>query len=439
MAARLIDLEINKIIGTSNKRTNTLEYVVILHTPVKNFTIDLLNSIDLLRDYNGNVTDHGVIEFYMGGGDFVKEIQPYRSNLEITIIENNKTEDIIKTNRYSFIITNNEDNMYGSLYTKTTQKDLNAALQVHIEGQYLLREIEAARTVYCDNVFRDATVKDVIISQFGSKLTKLKIEGSAISVNCDVREPNNDYTYRHIAIPNGTKLLSLPRYLQDTNYGVYNAGLGSYIQAVDGTPTVFVYPLYDKELFDSSEKKLIIYYSNNSNFNYVENTYRQDGDILKILAGTDIQTVTTGENDIKDTGDGFIGGNPGMLTKRNVLVTDSDAQYTVDNQIAGTKIKDREDGVVNTTYVGNDPNHYKHRTNIVRKTMCYYQIPWRFPNIDLIFPGMPVCFKYEDVDNGIIDLKGIVQSTFARYNKAANTTVGIINIMVEKPSFSKNL
>lgn len=433
----LLDIEINSILQNNNSLTNNIEYSVTLHTVDRDMPITINNSIDILSNYNSNICDYVVATFHLPAGDFIKDVYPFRDNLELTIVETSTVDNSSLKTRYKLILLNNTGNIHGSMYTKLTKDELNKKEMFKIEGQCLLREIEAARTKYSDGVFKATTVDKVITSEFVNGFKQLKVEGTAISLKCDVSKPNNDTPYNHVIIPTGVKLLDVADYLQNQSYGVYNGSIGVYFEKRNNDNIMYVYPLYDKERYDSVTRKLNIYYANTSKLDYVENTYKVEGDIVKIL-GSNIKNVDTGENDLMDTGDGIVYSSPDLLTRRNVIVTDNDVTAAKNSQISATSVKKRRDGTSNQTYLGNESNLYRHRSIINKKTMAIYQVEWKYPKPSLLYPGMPVCFIYEDEVNGIVKLKGVLQSVYTRYNFLTKTKAAIINIMVTKPSVYLN-
>ncbi|MGE3592512.1 MAG: hypothetical protein AB7G52_08480 [Arcobacter sp.] len=433
----LIDLEIRDIIKSSNNKTNNLEYDIYLHTPDKDIFITLINTIEILRDYNGNISDYIVTNFIMYSGDFIKDVIPYKDNLELTIVMKIVGEET-KYNRYKFVITNNTADIYGSKYTKLSKDELNKSEQFVVEGQCVIREVEALRTFYVDGIYKNTDVKSLIVSELINTAKESRVEGTTIPIQVDMREPNNDMQYNHINVPTGTKYFDLPTFLQNTTYGVYNGSIGTYFQRYKDNNIVFVYPLYDIELFSTSTKKLILYHANTHKLDHVENTYMVDGDIVKILCGNNITNVDNGENELINSGDGLVNTNTKLIMSRNAIVTDDKLTLDKDTHLTGKKMKDKRDGVTKSNYVGNEVNMYKHRSLVNRNTMAVYQIPWNFCDIELLYPGMPVCFMYEDEKNGIVKLNGVLQSVYSRYNNTTKTTSGIINVMVMKPNVYLN-
>jgi hypothetical protein len=214
---------------------------------------------------------------------------------------------------------------------------------------------------------------------------------------------------------------------------VYNGDIGSYLKEYENKLTFFIFPLYNNELFEDSNKKLMIYGANNIRLNFIENTYLVDGDIIKILSNANVNIIDNGENEYINTGDGYTSSDPSLIMSRNSMVTDNEIYYTKDTQLSGAKKKDRRDGVSKATYLNNESNLYKFRSKIIKNSMAIYQITWNYCDMDLLYPGMPSAYIYEDEVNGIMELKGVVISTYYRYNEATKTTSGLINLAVEKP------
>jgi len=445
----LIDLDISKIFENNNPRTNNVNYDVIVHTPDEDIEIQFVKTVEIMRDYNGNLTDYVVVNIACGAGDFIKGIYPYRDNCEISVLRTSTLDYLDRAYRYKMILLNNNGAVKASKYLTKTRDQLNAEEQFHLEIQCLPLELEILRSTFVDGIYKNSSVKDVIVSEFyqgtqhitGTKSSteesKVRIGSDPRDIEVDITEPHNDYTYNHIGVPSGTKLTDLPFYLQDTNYGVYNGSIGAYLQEYQDTLYFFIYPLYNTSLFDTRVKKLIIYYTSNTRLAMVENTYTVEGDVVKILANSDVKIIDSGENDFMNSGSGLIASNPKLLMERNVNVTDTTINFSSDAHITGTKIKNRRDQVDRMQYVQNESNMYKQRSAIIKNTMALYQITWHFSDIELLYPGMPVMYTYDDEIDGVIELHGLVQSVYARYNEATKTTSAILNIAVEKPNINK--
>jgi len=426
-------IEINKIAETTNHKTDTIEYTMTLHTPVLDIKLPICSSIDTMRNYTTNVSDEMIAVFFMWAGDFLKDVLPYRDILELTIRTYDRITLKYESTRYRLILLNNENNQYGSYNSKESKETLNKFGQFTISGQCLLREVEALRTKHVSGVFRSTTVKDVITSEYAEGMKDLAIEGKKIALGIDVVEPNNDAEYNHITVPTGVMLLDLPSFLQNTIYGIYNGGIGTYVQKYNNKTTAFIFPAFDPERFEKTTKRLMIFRSDSVKYGYIENTFKVEGDLVKLIAGKEIEHLDDGGTALIDTGDSIAAGNPSLLTKRNVDVSGSKGVVSSENQLSGSAISNRRDGANNTVYLGNESNLYKHRSQMVMKKGSVIKITWYYADPEIIYPGMPTCIKYADSRLGIVKLYGTVQGIFYSYNFAKKTLSAILFIMVTKP------
>jgi len=438
-----IGKDILKITSNTNSGINHVKHKVILHTEKYNINISLVESIEILSDFNSNTSDYIVASFLMGMGDFIKDVYPYRDNLNLTITR--IIGKVKSTYTYRFIILNNNGNISGTRYSQSSREELNKLEQVRVVGQCVDRVSETLRLQFVSGIYTNTNVEDVLKSMMLSNIRTAKSVLGNINIQYHLVKPDNNKVYNHIKIPTGTNVLQLPTYLQNNDYGVYNGNIGTYVKIhekwnkdkYNTLTNLYVYPLYDSKLFDNSKRKLIIYGVTSAKFDHVENTYLVDGDILSIIAGINTTSYDDGENKLTDKGIGFTTSNPEALLTSNNITSDTSSYVEMTSLNQTTLDKNRKDGLNTTQYIGPDANHFKYRSDIVKNTMMHYTVQWNFCDPDLIFPGMPVMYVFKDGTAGIVKLKGIVQSVYALYTEGMNTVSALINIMVEKPYYQR--
>lgn len=427
----LIDLEINDIITETNENVFK-DYAMYLHTTEEDVWVQFLKTVEIYSSYNENLTDFIYVTFDLPLGDYAKDILKYSDNLEATL-EYTKDDELI-SNRYKLIITNVVDNIRNSDLNNETKETLNKLGFINLEAQLVLREMEALRTILIDGSYRNTTVEDVMYTILKLDSEKATVEGETIDLAIDIYEPDNTKNYEHILFPTGTKLLDVPTYLQEGDYGVYNASIGVFLTNIKDKITLFVYPLFNYERYDKEEKKLNIYYSQTDTLNQIENTYKEEGDVIKILAGTTTESKDTGENDLIDSGVGIVSDDPRAPLYKETVVTDDEAVTDQSNRLTGDKMKKRRDNVDKYTYIGNESNGFKYRSAMIHKFMSYYTIKWNFSDTSLLYPGMPVKYIYEDNDEGMIELTGTLLCSYTRWVKNSNVETTLLFIAVIKPS-----
>lgn len=435
--------EIAKIIGNKNAGIKTAVNKIIVHTVQLDIPITMIESIETYSDYNTNIGDYILATFMMPMGDYVKDVYPFRDNLEITITK--LLNGIQLKTRFKFVITNNLGGMTASRYTNSTREELNKMEHARIEGQCVDRLVEVLRLQQVSGVYKNSNVKDLIHSAMLTTIGKIKINDTPVPVNLTVMEPDNNVEYNNIRIPTGTSILDLPSYLQAIDYGVYNGNIGTYVKRTNCTnpnnPTclnnngydVFVYPLYNDTAFDKVTKKLIVYAVNSVKFEMVENTYLVDGDIVKIIAGGSTRTLDNAENNMIDKGIGYVQTDPNLILERSTKITVDGVVVDTNNVNSASIAKNRLDGGNGVQHISVASNMYPYRSDTLKASMMIVQLQWNYSNPELIYPGMPVMYIYLDNSNGIIKLKGTVQSIFTMENQGTKTINSFMNIMVDKP------
>ena len=434
--------EIRKILSNKTSGIQALTNNIMIHTKDLDIPVKLIESVETHSDFNTNVGDYIVTTVLMAMGDYVKDVYPNRDNLEITITK--KINGILIKRRYKFVILNNLGGMTASRYTNSTREELNKLEQARVEGQCVDRLVEALRLQQASGVYKNTDVDTVLHSCILSTLDNIKINNTTITLNLSITTPDNNVIFEHIRIPTGTNILDLPSYLQAIDYGIYNGDIGTYVRKTSCTGTnqsncgdmiydMYIYPLYNNTYYDKVTKKLVIYSTNSVKFEMVESSYLLDGDIVKILAGGSTKTLDNAENNMIDNGVGYTQTDPNLILERSSTVDSTGLSVNTNKVNETTAAKNRSDGGNGTTHISVAANMYPYRSDTLKTTMMLVQIHWNYSNPDLLYPGMPCIYIYMDNTNGIIKLKGTVQSIFTMENQGTKTINSIINIMVDKP------
>jgi hypothetical protein len=434
----LIEHEVVGIVNDKFMNPTSLKYSVVLHTADDHIFVDLLESVEILRDYVNNIADYTLVSFQLYIGDYVKRIVPFMNNLEMEVTMT--WYDRTFTSKYKFVIVNNKGAVNGSQYNHMTLEELNKQGQVSVEGQCVDKVVEALRTLTVDGIYNYTTPAAVMRGVIKQSAKELSLGGDTLDIDINLIKPNNQKLYRHINLPTGINVFDVPSYIQNTEYGIYNTGIGTYFQpygattAEDNIPrdTMFIYPLHNPLLYEEAEKKLMIIVEPTGMYKHSEYTFSTDGDIVKIIVSGNIKNFDNGDNDMMNEGSGIISSNPLTAITGNKLVTDDEVKSLGEIHLSGEKFKDRKDGVTKPKYVSATANMYTHRSDIAARNLAMYQVEWRFCNPDLLYPGMPTAVTFVDVELGPLTLKGSLQSVYIKYSKLNASTSALLNIMVEK-------
>lgn len=135
-----------------------------------------------------------------------------------------------------------------------------------------------------------------------------------------------------------------------------------------------------------------------------------------------------------DTGTGVVVTDPSVIMNGKKGITDTEITNNNQDNLVTLKIKDKDDGVDKVKYISSTANVYKHTSELARANLSIFQFQWHYCNPELLYPGMAVGFIYNDVTEGTIVLRGILQSVYYKYSTATQTLACILNVMMEKPT-----
>jgi hypothetical protein len=198
-------------------------------------------------------------------------------------------------------------------------------------------------------------------------------------------------------------VVDTPGYLQ-YRYGIYNAGLGMYLQ----NKNLFVYPLYDTSNFNTSKKTLTLINLPKRKFTDIERTFEVIGDMVTVLV-----TGETGFRD--DSGVHYLNAGNGarftdadalmsapVTTKNNKTVMKRDANNS--EFITGTAI-----GVDNaaTTKQRITANPFVAYSDQAAKRGGMMTVVWQNSDPTILLPGMAVKMLYLDGDT-IVEVYGVL-------------------------------
>lgn len=431
-----LDLEVFAIneAGAYIKHEHT--YSTIIHTDEDDFFIPLTITVDVVRDYNINTGDVIIIDVSLPLGDFVKYIYPKRDNLEVTLV--NTTVGSKTKERFKLILQNVDSDIKRDIYSKNTLKELNKNGMTRITGQCINKTLNELRTKTTHGVYKQKTVNDVINVVTMEFLKSFNLFGGILSRNLKMVPPDNTRSYDHIIIPDGTPVLDVPSFLQHGDYGVYNGGIGNYLQTSGEEEIMYIYPLYRTSDTIISDEMLHVIASENASQVTMSNTYAKEGNNLKIIATINTSVQDDGETDVYNKGVGFNAVDSDSVMNRPIEAS-KDGVTTDKKNIKRKQIhREPEDKNFKTPYIGIVNNFYAERSKVLRNDGSLIQIQWNFSNARLLKPGMQVkVFK----DSGKDDIEisnGILQGVHIVTDNNKKMEVSMLNIFLENKNKKEN-
>jgi len=434
MTEGLLEHDIAKILHAPKRPTDAVTHKCILHTTDFDISIKDLISIETSCDYHNDVGDYILVTFTLSMGSAVKIIHPQMDNLELTI----STDVYGKTSssRYRAVIVSGLSNVSGNVYSNMSMEELNKMDMITFEMQCINKSIMEMRNMYVDGVYSYHTVTEVIKTLFHHHGDPVLSKSGKWGLS--MYPANNDKRYRHIVVPAGVALLDLPTYLQNKDYGVYSAGIGTYItrysessNKADMTDHVFVYPLYNHMIYEKPGRKLVIYSTPLNNMKFSENSYMVDGDSVKIVGHGDMTGKEVSKYHIMDKGNGLVTGNTASVMVDGVKVTDSKVSTDLKTNLSGQRVKAVNSVSDRPLYMSHTTNPYPGYSDIASNMLSHYNVDWNFSDPDLLYPGMPVTYVYADSNHGVVRLHGVLHSNFTKYSGPTKIHHTNLNILLE--------
>lgn len=384
-------------------------------TPLK------LVSIDVVRDYVNGYADELFIEVIFGLGTFTHVVYPNHTKLEAVLIrepigELSNNTDLSQDIDNQFFTCVLIDAQAAAIEANELSSQSQTAGDLidlkYVKFQLVDKAIEQLRMQSIGGVVRETSVAEYLKYILTSVSQAVELEQEDRVQGVDMVEPNNTEIQKHIVVPHGTRFVDLPDYLMQKCAGIYNAGLGVYLQH----KTWYVYPTYDLERFDKARKTLTLINVPKRKMPQVERTFRTTANQVIALVTGEVKHQDTSEKAQLNDGNGvrftdarkMMEGFSSTENNRTMILRAEN-----NNEYIATERNNKLNNVhVSPARITSNP--FKEASRLAARNGSNLLCVWENSDPGLIFPGMPVKFMYE-VNDEIYELTGQV--------RAAHTTV----------------
>ena len=386
--------------------------------PPDNEKIDIMKiiSIDNICNYEANFGDELIIETIVLMGDYIKIIYPNRSKLDITIFkeplieigEAERLNDFKESERFKAVpILEGLPTFEGSDLDIHNKFSLNLQTPLTISFQLFNRSLEKLRTVTVGGVYRKVLNEEVVKATLTIESLKVRVGGVPSILAVDVVPSDNLVKREHTIIPQGVKLLSLSTYVQEKCNGIYNYGIGTYLQR----KVWYVYPLFNTKRFNEAPIKAIIYKIPKNKLHGVERTYRVDGKTIHILATSSSNFEDDANTNFMNEGNGVrLADAKQFMNKPNKTFDNKTVinRKTLNNEVVYGAKEDGLNVMFNSFDVIGD-NMFLEKTRIAARDGSIVTFAWDNANPKYLIPGMMMKIVY--MDNDVMqELTGVLLS-----------------------------
>lgn len=407
---------------------------VKVHTEEKDLDVTdnvTLSELYIIRDYVNNISDYIEAQIVFPFGTFVYDVYPYLDNVEITLITTKQ--------RYKGKTPHKEKERYKAVYLldknpdipstiNLNKSDLNQYSPISIRFQLLDRATETLRikTTIGNydpvvNANSDMSIKAFLKSVISEEANKILIENKPALDAIYIEEPNNKEPLKSITIPSYTRIVELADYIQTKNVGIYNAGVGCYIQKValdhyTYKKGFFVYSLYNGKKYEKEEQKTIFYNPITSSMSIKEKTYHYEDKILKIVPYTITNIKDNKEALVMSYGSGIRVSNANSMMKKPVEMKEEGPSFKKDRLVTEISFKDRKDNLNFARNYSTTSNQFHLVSNVLKDQGKYVTIEVSHLDHDFIYPGAACKIMYEDNNAKVKELFGVIHNVTIKYS-----------------------
>lgn len=386
----------------------TIEFGDYAFDPLKFF------SIDLQRMYDVNFADYILVDVLVPLGVYKHNLIPNKEELTVVIsrvpvgehsADETLDEQDIVSRRYKAVITNEKSHLLIGQDNIEQQPEMaNLADLVRFEMQLLDLGLEELRLREVGGIYRNEIPGEVIKYILSDLSSSLDLPEEDAILGVDMVEPDNLNPSKHVIIPHGTKPQDVSTYIQEEAGGVYNTGIGCYLQ--DGI--WYVWPEYNLRRFETELKTATILNIPPDKYPGIERTYRVTDNQTIILSTGEVSHMDLSHHEQLNQGNGlrFAHGDRIM----DGYGTVSNNQFTLERKKNVTEIHLLEKpgpivAPLSKTRITN--NTFSEVSKVAKRQGSVISLVWENSQPDLIYPGMPVKFLFIRNDE-VEEIEGVL-------------------------------
>lgn len=373
-----------------------------------------LLQIDTRREYSTKFNDETVIKIMMIRRDYIRWLYPNRDNFIITMFKEPKSEtedqtDVERNTKIRYyrgaLIDSKSPLLEGTVEVDTSDDMEDGSTYVELYVQLISLPIEMMRMMTVGGIYEGLRTDKFIQGMFTYISGKLDVPEDVAIDGVDLVEGDNDHVRDHIIVPHGTKLMSLPDYIQKEQGGVYKHDLGFYLQ----DNFWYVFPLYNKDRFDKTPRNLTVFNIPPNRMPGIERTYYLKEERVTVIATGKTKHIDDSEYLQNNVGNGVRFAAADYMLEGYHDVDGNKASMSRKRNMSEVMVKNRrtekEMALMSEDRI--TANSFKEISALSRRDGAFIQTNWENANPDLIYPGMPVRYVYIE-DDSINEVFGVV-------------------------------
>lgn len=390
--------ELLSIIAGSDGKAPKYKLTCRITTPGGELTVYKVTSEHTLRNYaDGTFAETRMLVVLVPPGEFEDIVYSYRDNITVEMIKSpvrlgsdiEDTDDgLQRIKRYRGVLTTltspRDEGNFQSDGSSETQ-DLKEIRAVGI--QLMEPAVEQIKLLTTGGVFHNTTTPDLIRFLYGHLCKTISLDDDERVLGVTVAD-NTAVTnvVKQIIIPQATRLIDIPEYLQTKATGVYTTGISRYYQ----NQYWYIYPLYDVNNFANAPRKLTILNLPSNMMRNLDRTYRFIDDHLYIVSNMDTVGGDPSLGRLMNEGAGIRYANASALREGFGVTSDNKTiqsrqsnmtEYVIGRQQSGMEYSPLSDEPITV-------NDAHQRSKLAYRMGAFLQLGWEGSDPSLIVPGM---------------------------------------------------
>lgn len=383
---------------TSQKgKTRVVRLSATLITPVQHIPLIIPTGFERYSNFESNNSDDHRIAGHLQPGAYFNNVLKYKDNLLMEVVEREGLTQ--KATVYRCIPLGDSNPSQAGQHSSLANLDaLNNRNVLPLEFQLMDPGYDLLRFQFADRIALMGKLDDVIHNVLTEYGEQLGLTGPNAFLGVDIERPiDNEQVFEHIIIPQGTRLVKVPEFLQkDSHYGVYSKGLGAYYRK----GMWYIYTLYKLGRYKDAQKTIDFYRLPEDAIPTLESTYYVNDHNTIVLAtgdgsqtdGKDIKHQNKGTGSRIINPDALAGETGSYYGRGNALTTrqDSISEFRTTERAEGNDIVPIHPDPSSNIWNPMSQNASNDGTTVI--------MTWQNANTALIRPGMPCRYYYCEGD-----------------------------------------
>lgn len=406
-----------------------------------------LISLDIDRSYDVNFADRVVAKIYILGGTYALKILPKRWNLTGTLyqepLSSDTNEPITALDTYTqevniSLIDNGDASLISQNNILNNEEDANRTLGfLQVEVQLSDLVLEQARMVTLGGVYRNTSVQDLVKYLMTKTLQDIRSDESMAVTHVKMFPASNSAPIPNIVLPHGLPFTEVPDYIHERVGGIYNAGLGHYLQ----DSTWHIFPLFDLTRYENDLRGLTVINVPSNRFTKLERSFRTTANQVIVLVSGDGAVYDDSEQRQLSDGNGVRFSSADKMlngfvqqdgNKATAIRAENNSEFVTSERESGrNKVKLSDNPITDNVFL--------EASKLARGQGTYVAKVWENSNPRLLWPGMPVRWMYMDGEewierHGVLHgAQSFVQATapFPTTRRHISTTT--LRVFLERP------